>query len=224
MLKNRLLASACLALVIPGLAFAKDKIQGTMTQPLDGLFVGASGGAVAPGTPVSSAYVREVTKTKFKVDAKCKIQVQLKKMTGLADTDQDELTADGIWCIGYANATLDNPAAPGTNIAGAASIAINMEIKKDGAKAKTSVQEIAELVLGEECAGATLTDINVACYEPDGAYDPAAECGSLPGLAIPHPGGLPQVICITSPAIGLPYAFLSGPSSDFIAGLGANVP
>ena len=225
-MQNKLVSMLTMvALLAPGAVLAGDKLQGTMTQPPEAT-TGTAPAYIEATTP-SAKFIPGESKTKVKVDDKCSVQVQLKKLTGLTDTDGDRTTGeDGVICLGHAAIFLsefdpdgDGPGAPVTDVAASATLFLNGEVKKNGVKIKTSIDAVAGTP--GVCNSANLYNVRVDCYEPlvpSATYDIAAECASAGGIYVDDATSVDGACLFLAPGE------VPGPGTPLLATLGVTVP
>ena len=165
------------AVFAPGLVFAGDKSQSTMTQPQ--ILAGAPL-PVLTG-PLSPAWTNGVSGAKTKGDDKCKTQVQLKKLDAslLPNSDQNPGTGDEVICIGLSNISVAVGSGP-------SSLVLRGEIKNGGVKIKADL--LADSVPCKALATQAY-DNRMSCYEPDAGFDPVAACAAAGGADLPAPSG-----------------------------------
>jgi len=150
------------AIAIPATSNAGDKSQSTLVSPI----ATGTGAPVDIGTKSVAAgvWTNATSKGKTQGDDKCKVQIQLGKIT-LPDSDQIPGTGDEVICISDAK----------VNVAGVplnTSAVFRGEVKKGGVKIKADL--FAE---GTGCVpskkggpGIASYEARTVCYLPDPAY------------------------------------------------------
>ena len=197
-------------LVLSGTAVAGDKAQGNFVNPI-----------VVPGTglppvvgPIDpSVFVNGVSGSKSKADVKCKLQMQLKKLVGVPDSDQVPGTGDEIICIAHAHTNVD---AGGANLLTDVSTVLRAEVKNGAIKIKTDLVAEGIPCVPDKKGGPPTAQFgsSTACYAPDGGYSAAAACAAVPGLWLPFASDGTSGVCTVLPPSG---TFVAPPASPVIA-------
>jgi hypothetical protein len=156
-------AGAWLALASPGLA--GDKSQSTMANPV----VAPAGGIPALTGPIGTAWTNQVSKGKTKADNNCKIQVQLKGLTGIADTDGTPGTGDEVICVAPSHVTVAGlPLDAGAVLRGevkSGAVKIKADLFKEGTGCVPNKK-------GNPLGNIAQFDGALTCYEKDPGYVP----------------------------------------------------
>jgi hypothetical protein len=162
------------ALILPGGVQAGDKSQSSLVNPV------AVANTAAPSLagPIGTSFTNGTSKGKTKGGSNCKTQVQLKGLSGLADSDGTPGTGDEVICIVEAAVTLGNAAL------GANGAILRGEVK--GGKVKIKADLAAE---GTGCGPTNPNvknyDNRLTCYEPSAAYADCAGGGRIPFTSDP---------------------------------------
>jgi hypothetical protein len=171
-------------LIAPGAAPAVDKSQSTLAQP--GFFAATSPPALTG--PKSATWVNGTAKGKSKFTG-CKVQVQLKGMMNLPDTDGIPGTGDEVICISDQNASIGllSTAIPAGGI-------FRGEVSGNSVKIKA---DLAAEMVGCGIAGGNIVeyDSRMTCYEPSPAYNAAHGCGSADCTPAPFMSDPTQCVC-----------------------------
>ena len=187
-----IVAGACLALASPGLA--GDKSQSTMANP----GVPPTGGIPALTGPIGTTWTNQVSKGSTKGDNNCKIQVQLKGLTGLPDSDQIPGTGDEVICVANSHVTLAGvtPLNVGVVLRG--------EVKAGAVKIKADLFAEGSGCIPNKKGGPVVAqfDGQMTCYQPT-LYAPG--CGGF----VPFASDATQGTCAAS--------FPARPASPMIA-------
>jgi hypothetical protein len=196
------------ALIVPSVGQAGDKSQSTMVNP-----VVTTGTAFPPASAsVGTSWVNGTSKGKTKGDTKCKVQIQLKGLSGLPDSDGVPGSGDEVICVTHAHVNVDPG---GGNILTDTSSIFRGELSNGSVKIKVDLAAEGTGCLPEGSAfplaqyGSDLT-----CYEPDFAYLAAAECAAAAGIWIPFLSGPSQGVCTFVPPGGV---FIAPPGTPIIA-------
>ena len=153
---------AIAALLLPGHAPAGDKSQSTFTFPA------VPSGAPLPALtgPTAPHFAIGTSKGKTKGDDKCKVQIQLSKLSGLPDSDQIPGTGDEVICVSHASIVLSGTTPLST------SAVFRGEVKSGGVKIKVDLfaEGVGCIPSGGGGPGISQYESSTACYAPDPGY------------------------------------------------------
>lgn len=175
------------AVAIPAVSHAGDKSQSTFVNPV----ATGTGAPVDLGTKTVAAgiWTNGTSKGKTQGDDKCKIQMQLQKMT-IPDSDQTPGTGDEVICI--SDSKLNVAGAPLTT-----TTILRGEIKKGQVKIKYDLAAEGTGCFPAKSGGPGVAsyESRTTCYAPDPTYNPAltialasdGTSGIVIGSSAPHP-------------------------------------
>jgi hypothetical protein len=175
-------AVAGLALAIPAVGTAGDKLQSTLVNPV------VLSGTTTPALtgPIGAAWTNGVAKGKFKGDDKCKLQVVISGLA-LPDTDQIPGTGDEVICVASSQVSLVYVAPLNTGAV------LRGEVKSGKVKIKADLFAEGTGCIPAKKGGPGLAQFaaTLACYEPDPVYPPPAiPFASDPTQGV-YPAGFP---------------------------------
>ena len=177
---------------IPLISAAGDKTQSSLTAP----------SALAPMSPplitgtMGTSFTNGSSKGKSKGDSKCKLQIQIKGLTGIPDSLGIPGDGDEVICIA------DAVVAQGATASGSGTV-VRGEVS--GGSVKIKVNLVNE---GIPCVGPVQqTESRVTCYEPDPTFTPA--------FSIPFSSDTTQGFCTE---------YCPRPNSPIIAMDGISIP
>ena len=136
-----------------------------------------AGGIPALTGPIGTTWTNQVSKGSTKGDNNCKIQVQLKGLTGLPDSDQIPGTGDEVICVANSHVTLAGvtPLNVGVVVRG--------EIKSGAVKIKADLFAEGSGCVPNKKGGPVVAqfDGQMTCYQPAPGYVPG--CGGFAPFA-----------------------------------------
>jgi hypothetical protein len=150
-----------IALVMSATAFAGDKSQSTLVNPV--LVTGV--GTPALSGPIGAAWTNGVSKGKTKGDDKCKVQVQLGGLT-LPNSDGIAGSGDEVICTADAQVTVSNALTLSTTAVFRGEV-LNGKVKIKADLFAEATGCVPSLGGG---LGVAQYDGRISCYEPDPAY------------------------------------------------------
>jgi hypothetical protein len=195
-------------LIVPGLGQSGDKSQNTLVSP-----IAMPGTAFPPAAGVVGAsWVNGTSRGTTKGDTRCKLQIQMKGLVGLPDSDGIPNTGDEVICLTYAHVNVD----PGTvNLLHDTSSVFRGEVRNGTVKIKADLlAEGTGCTPGGSSFPVAQFGFEMTCYEPDPVYAASVECAEVAGMYRPFISDFSQGVC-TGPAGGTP--FMDAPASPVIA-------
>ena len=179
------MALVATAIAIPAVSHAGDKSQSTLVSPV----ATGSGAPVDIGTKsVSAVWINGVSKGKTQGDDKCKVQIQLGKVS-LPDSDQTPGTGDEVICVSDAKVNVNGNPLNTTAV-------FRGEVKKGNVKIKADLFAEGIGCTPAKGGGAPVANYEsrTVCYLPDPTYpSPPLPFASDPKQGIypagfgPHP-------------------------------------